>query len=94
MACSWRSWARCAGGDPFLAANAQHLRVIAWALLGLQVVSIVIGGIGLLLSTPPHPVEFDAGLSPSGWLAVLLAFVLAHVFAEGAALREDLEGTI
>ena len=48
MACSWRSWARCAGGDPFLAANAQHLRVIAWALLGLQVVSIVIGGVGLL----------------------------------------------
>ena len=36
----------------------------------------------------------DAGFSISGWLAVLLAFILARVFAEGALMREDLEGTI
>src|SRR5678815_3211189 len=28
-------------GDPFVAANAQNLRAIAWALLALQILSIV-----------------------------------------------------
>src|SRR5215813_1831915 len=30
-------------GDPFVATNANRLRAIAWALLALQLVSIVIG---------------------------------------------------
>jgi hypothetical protein len=46
------------------------------------------------LSTPAHPVNLDAGFSINGWLAVLLTFVLARVFAEGALMREDLEGTV
>ena len=55
---------------------------------------MTIGGIGKAISTPEHPFHLDAGFSPSGWLAVILAFVLARVFAEGALMREDLEGTI
>jgi hypothetical protein len=81
-------------GDPFVAANASRLQAIAWALLALQLLSIVIGGIGEVLSTPERPVDLDAGFSISGWLAVLLTFVLARVFAEGAGLREDIEGTV
>ncbi len=81
-------------GDPFVAANASRLQTIAWALLGLQLLSIVIGGIGEAVSTPAHPVDLDAGFSANGWLAVLLTFVLARVFAEGALMREDLEGTV
>lgn len=46
------------------------------------------------VSTPAHPVDVDAGFSMSGWLAVLLTFLLARVFAEGARMREDLEGTV
>ena len=46
------------------------------------------------ISTPAHPVDLDAGFSVNGWLAVLLTFVLARVFAEGALMREDLEGTV
>jgi hypothetical protein len=38
--------------------------------------------------------DLNAGLSPAGWLAVILTFVLAQVFAEGALMREDLEGTV
>ena len=71
-------------GDPFVVANASRLQVIARMLLALQVLSIVIGTIGRVLSTPAHPVHLDAGFSISGWLAVLLTFVLARVFAEGA----------
>jgi len=81
-------------GDPFVAANASHLHAIAWALLTLQLLSIVIGVIAKAVSTPAHPVKLDAGFSINGWLAVLLTFLLARVFAEGTRMREDLEGTV
>jgi hypothetical protein len=81
-------------GDPFVAANAIRLQAIAWALLALQLLSMVIGGIGKAISTPEHPLHLDAGFSINGWLAVLLTFVLARVFAEGTLMREDLEGTV
>lgn len=70
------------------------LRTIARALLALQLISMLVGGIGKALSTPAYPVHLDAGFSVSGWLAVLMACVLAHVFAEGARMREDLAGTV
>jgi hypothetical protein len=81
-------------GDPFVASNADRLRTIAWSLLSLQLLSIVIGAIGDAASSPAHPVDLDAGFSVNGWLAVLLTFVLARVFAEGARMRDDLEGTV
>jgi DUF2975 family protein len=81
-------------GDPFVAANALRLQAIAWALLALQLLGLVIGAIGEAVSTPAHPVDLDAGFSVNGWLAVLLTFVLARVFAEGALMRDELEGTI
>ena len=82
------------GGDPFVAANASRLQAIAWVLLALQLLSLVIGGIARTVSTPAHPLDLDAGFSINGWLAVLLTFLLARVFAEGAVMREDLEGTV
>ena len=81
-------------GDPFVAANAIRLQSIAWTLLVLQLLSMVIGGVGKAVSTAAHPVHIDAGFSTSGWLAVLLTFVLARIFAEGARMREDIEGTV
>jgi len=81
-------------GDPFVAINASRLQAIAWALLVLQLLSLVIGAIAKALSTPAHPLNLDAGFSINGWLAVLLIFVLARVFAEGALMREDLARTV
>ena len=81
-------------GDPFVATNADRLQAIAWTLLALQLLSIVIGGIGKAISTPAHPLHLDAGFSTSGWLAVLLTFILARVFAAGTLMREDLKGTV
>ena len=81
-------------GDPFVAANARRLQAIAWTLLALQLLSIVIGAIGKAVSSPAHPVYLDAGFSLNGWLAVLLTFLLARVFAEGTQMRDDLEGTV
>ena len=81
-------------GDPFVAANASRLQTIAWSLLALQLFSLVIGALGKAVSTPAHPVHLDAGFSINGWLAVLLTFLLARVFAEGTLMREDLKGTV
>ena len=81
-------------GDPFVADNAYRLNAIAWILLALQLLSLAIAAIGKVLSTPEHPFHLDAGFSVNGWLAVILTFVLARVFAEGTLMREDLEGTI
>jgi hypothetical protein len=81
-------------GDPFVPENAYRLQAIAWVLLGLQLLSLAIAGIAKAISTTEHPIKMDAGFSAAGWLAVILAFVLARVFAEGALMREDLEGTV
>jgi len=81
-------------GDPFVAANAARLQAIAWALLALQLLSLVVGAIAKTVSTPAHPLHLNAGFSINGWLTVLLTFLLARVFAEGALMREDLEGTV
>lgn len=81
-------------GDPFIGENAYRLQATAWFLLILQLIGLAIAAIGRAISTPGHEVELNAGFSPAGWLAVLLTFVLARVFAEGAIMRRDLQGTI
>ena len=81
-------------GDPFVGTNATRLQAIAWVLLVLQLISLAIAGIAKAISTPEHPFVLDAGFSVNGWLAVLMTFVLARVFAEGTLMREDLEGTV
>jgi hypothetical protein len=80
-------------GDPFIAANARRLQTIGWALLGLQLLDIPVSLIersfpSVGMGTPDPP------LSISGWMAVLLVFVLSRVFAAGSAMREELEGVI
>lgn len=82
------------GGEPFVAANASRLQAIAWVLLALNLLSIVIGAIARTVSTPAHPLNLDAGFSINGWLAVVLTFVLARVFAQGALMREEVEATV
>jgi hypothetical protein len=81
-------------GDPFIGANATRLQAIAWVMLTLNVLSIVIGAIAASVSTKSHPIQMDAGFSLNGFLAVLMTFVLARVFAVGSSMREDLEGTV
>ena len=81
-------------GDPFVAANAYRLHAIGWLMIALQLISIIIASIGKAISTPEHPFHLDAGFSVNSWLAIILTFVLARVFAEGTLMREDLEGTV
>lgn len=83
-----------AGGDPFDAVNAARLRSIAWAMLGLQTLHILVGVAAAGIRSQQVPLNIDWEPSVSGWLAVLLLFVLAGVFSEGAKMRADLEGTV
>lgn len=81
-------------GDPFVASNAYRMNEIAWIILGQQLIGLGVGLVGKAISTPAHPLHLGGGFSPSGWLAVVLTFVLARVFAEGTLMREDLHGTV
>ena len=81
-------------GDPFVAANAARLQAIAWTMVALQLCALAIAIIVKDLSLTARPIDIDAGPSIAGLLAILLTFVLARVFAEGARMRDDLEGTV
>ena len=77
-------------GDPFIAANALHLNAIAWSVLALEVLRLLVGAVASAVWEPGRL----GGFTFAPWLAVLLLFVLSGVFAQGARMRADLEGTV
>jgi hypothetical protein len=81
-------------GDPFLLDNAARLTAIAWWLLGAELLHLLVGALIRMASTPARPLDIDWTFSFTPWIAVLLLFVLARVFAHGARMREDIEGTV
>ena len=81
-------------GDPFVVGNAARLQTAAWALLGLELLHLAVGAIAAVASSESQPLDLDWNFSMTGWLAVLLLFVLARVFDHGARMRADLEGTV
>jgi hypothetical protein len=67
-------------GEPFTVDNAGRLHcVVATASA---------------VSTKEVPLRINGNFDLTGWLAILLLFVLAQVFLEGTRMREDLEGTV
>lgn len=81
-------------GDPFVADNARRLEFIAWWVLAGEVLRLLIGAIAWAATTGVQSLDLELGYSVAPWLAVLLLFVLARVFAEGTRMRTDLEGTV
>ena len=79
-------------GTPFSTHNGRRLRVIAWALLAIQLLDLGFGYVSFHLRIGEEPLGWSPELT--GWLAVLLLFVLASVFEQGAALSDELEGTV
>lgn len=80
--------------DPFVAENAMRLRTIAWAVLGMELLHLAIGAIVAGVSSDAQPLDVDWSFSFTRWIAVLLLFVLARVFEQGALMRDDLQGTV
>ena len=83
-----------ASSDPFIPANAARLRHIGWALVAVQILAIPLGSIARSIATPTSQFADMGGINLQGILAILLAFVLAAVFERGAAMRDELEGTV
>ena len=87
-------------GDPFTPENAQRLNMMAWLVLGVQVLGIVVGFLRHYTVTLMSPdadsfPDFDFGRGDVvGILMVIVLLILARVFRHGAAMREDLEGTV
>lgn len=77
-------------GDPFILDNAWRLESIAWRVLTLEGLRLIVAAIAAVVWEPGR---IDA-FSFAPWLSVLLLFVLAGVFAHGARMRADLEGTV
>ena len=71
--------------DPFQPANVGRLQGIGTALAAIQ-----LAGMLLPLITPRGiPAPSGSELDLSAWLGVLVLFILAEVFREGARLRDE-----
>lgn len=76
-------------GDPFVPDNARLLKTIAWCLLAIQLLDLGFGAVALAVEP-----NFGWTFSLTGWLAIVLLFVLARVFEHGTLMREELAGTV
>jgi hypothetical protein len=88
-------------GDPFVPDNATRLTQMAWLSLGVQIASMVIGIVatwleGVAGDASDHGIHIEIydGISGNGLLLMLILFILARVFRQGAAMRAELEGTV
>lgn len=84
-----RMVASVGAGEAFAPVNAVRLKRIAWALLALQFLDLAFAWLSFRFDE-----SFSWTPSVTGWLAVLLLFVLAQVFEQGAAMREELDATV
>lgn len=79
-------------GDPFHPDNIARLRLIGLMLAALELGRYAFWAIRLWLM--PNLQKVEPSLSLTAWFSVLVVFVLAEVFREGARLRREAELTI
>jgi Protein of unknown function (DUF2975) len=80
-------------GDPFIVENAVRLQTIAWAVVALEILNIA-AAIIARASAGTQKLDIAWSFSVTRLLAILLLFVLARVFAEGARMRDELAATV
>ena len=85
-------FATLTAGDPFEPENVRRLRVIGIMLGALELSRYAAALITTWIA--PHEEKLTGGVSLTAWFAVLVVFVLAEVFREGARLRREAELTI
>jgi hypothetical protein len=81
-------------GDPFVRINAERLRTIGWLMVAVQIIGIPLAIVASETADLFGENNVDMDMSLNGILAILLVFVLAGIFDRGAAMREELEGTV
>ena len=85
-------FATLTAGDPFQPDNIPRLRLIGFVLAGMELARYALNTM-LLAIAPDLSWEID-GFNITVWFSVLVVFVLAEVFREGARLRREAELTI
>ena len=88
-----RIFATLTAGDPFDPENVRRLRTIGLMLAALEVGRYPVA-VGAAMIAPAEMIRASMGLNVTAWFAVLVVFVLAEVFREGARLRREAELTI
>lgn len=83
-------------GDPFHPDNVRRLRIIGLTLAGLEIGRYAAAALSHVIShwMPAARINMGGGVNLTTWFAVLVIFVLAEVFKEGARLRGEAELTI
>ena len=83
-------------GDPFAPENADRLSRMGWMALSAFALSLPLGALGAWIASRVEQgtLEIDFGGGGSGLVLALVLFILARVFRHGAAMREELEGTV
>lgn len=85
-------------GDPFQPANADRLSRMGWLMVGVYALGFVIGPLAAWLASLTEKVEslgdVNIDFGGGGIFLILVLFILARVFRHGAAMREELEGTV
>jgi hypothetical protein len=76
-------------GDPFVPENAARMKTIAWCMVATQLFHLACGGLAATMNAAGSRIDWS--FSPTGWVAVVLLFVLAQVFEQGTRIRADLE---
>lgn len=79
-------------GDPFHPDNVARLRLMGLMLAGLELGRYAFWAASAWLLPGANRIEPTMSLTP--WFSVLVVFVLAEVFREGARLRREAELTI
>ena len=88
------------GGDPFEPANADRLQRMGWLATAVLAITVALGSITAWVervsgeAARDMPLDADFGFGGGGVLLILVLFILARVFRHGAAMREELEGTV
>ncbi len=78
-------------GDPFHPNNVRRLRLVGVMLAALEISRYVMWSLTPLM---PAIKRAEPNFSLTSWFSVLVVFVLAEVFREGARLRREAELTI
>ncbi|MDP2214547.1 DUF2975 domain-containing protein [Phenylobacterium sp.] len=85
-------FATLTAGDPFHPDNVRRLRVVGLILAGLELGRYAFWALSSAIL--PDSNAMEPSLSLTAWFSVLVVFVLAEVFREGARLRREAELTI
>lgn len=83
-------------GNPFDAVNADRLRRMGWLTIASQGVLLALAAIASDIGGYKQALLAEDALNAAigGFLLALVLFILARVFRIGAAMREELEGTV